>query len=138
MFRNSFHVLSASYRPYHKDAGASDEATPHPMSAIAAALLAIAVAAFVGAGTTAKFWANSNGNWPFLVLTLSLYTIGNLAMLPLIKNVGLGIALSLSAVAQLLAINFIAIALFGERVGILQAIGIALAVLSVGLLTYPR
>jgi multidrug transporter EmrE-like cation transporter len=103
-----------------------------------AALLAIAVAAFVGAGTTAKLWAVTTGNWPLLVLTLSLYTVGNLAMLPLIKTIGLGIALSLSAVAQLLAINLIAIALFGERVSGVQAIGIALAALSVGLLTYSR
>jgi multidrug transporter EmrE-like cation transporter len=108
------------------------------MSAIAALLLAIAVAAFVSAGVTAKFWANSDGNWPLLAMTLLLYTIGNLMMLPLIRNIGLGVALSLSAVAQLLAINFVAIAMFGERVSGIQAIGLALAVLSVGLLTYPK
>jgi multidrug transporter EmrE-like cation transporter len=108
------------------------------MSAIAALLLAIAVAAFVGAGATAKFWANSDGNWPLLAMTLLLYTIGNVVMLPLIRNIGLGVALSLSAVAQLLAINFVAIAMFGERVSGVQAIGLALAVLSVGLLTYQK
>jgi multidrug transporter EmrE-like cation transporter len=96
------------------------------------------MAAVVSAGTTAKLWANSDGNWLLLALTLLLYTIGNLAMLPLIRSIGLGIALSLSAVAQLLAINFIAIAMFGERVSGAQAIGLALAVVSVGLLTYPK
>jgi hypothetical protein len=96
------------------------------------------VAAFVSAGATAKFWANSDGNWLLLASTLLLYTIGNLAMLPLIRNIGLGVALSLSGVAQLLAINFIAIAMFGERVSGAQAIGLAFAVVSVGLLTYSK
>jgi hypothetical protein len=96
------------------------------------------VAAFVSAGATAKLWANSDGNWLLLALTLLLYTIGNLAMLPLIRNIGLGVALSLSAIAQLLAINFIAIAMFGERVSGAQTIGLAFAVVSVGLLTYPK
>ncbi|MGN6303587.1 MAG: hypothetical protein ACTHNH_02140 [Mesorhizobium sp.] len=94
--------------------------------------------AFVSAGATAKLWANSDGSWLLLALTLFLYTIGNLAMLPLIKNIGLGVALNVSAVAQLLAINFIAIAMFGERVSDVQAIGLALAVVSVGLLSYPK
>jgi multidrug transporter EmrE-like cation transporter len=100
--------------------------------------LLIATAAFIGAGTAAKWWALSDRSIGLMILTLSLYTLGNLVMLPLIKNIGMGIALSLSAVVQLLAVNLIALAMFGERVTPMQAVGLGLAVLSVSLITYTK
>jgi hypothetical protein len=39
---------------------------------------------------------------------------------------------------QLLAVNIIALAVFGERVSPVQALGRALAVLSVGVVTYMK
>jgi multidrug transporter EmrE-like cation transporter len=100
--------------------------------------LLIATVAFIGAGTAAKWWALSDNSPFLLILTLSLYTLGNLVMLPLIQNIGMGVALSLSAVVQLLAVNLIALAVFGERVTTIQAVGLGLAVLSVGLITYSK
>lgn len=100
--------------------------------------LLIATAAFIGAGTAAKWWALSDKNLWLLILTLSLYTVGNLVMLPLIKSIGMGAALSLSAVMQLLAVNLIALAVFGERVTPVQALGLGLAVLSISLITYTK
>jgi multidrug transporter EmrE-like cation transporter len=100
--------------------------------------LLIATVAFVGAGTAAKWWALSDKSPWLLILTLSLYTIGNLILLPLVRSMGMGIALSLSAVTQLLAVNLIALTVFGERVTAMQAVGLGLAVLSIGLITYTK
>ena len=44
-------------------------------------------------------------------------------------------AFSLSAVIQLVAVNLIALAYFGERLGMVQGAGIALAVAAVAMIT---
>ena len=49
------------------------------------------------------------------VLTLALYSAGNLIMLRLVREFGMASAFSLSAVIQLVAVNVIALAWFGER-----------------------
>ena len=101
-------------------------------------LLCAACAIFVAAASAAKSWALSPG-WPTLGLTLLLYTGGNLIMLYLIRQVGMATAFSISAVLQLVAVNLVAILVFGERVGLLQGIGIGLAILAVALITLgPR
>ena len=56
-------------------------------------------------------------------------------MLRLIREFGMAVSLSLSAVIQLVAVNAIALAFFGERVNTLQAAGIALAIIAVALVT---
>lgn len=76
--------------------------------------------------------ANSLG---WLVLTLALYTVGNLIMLRLIREVGMGAALSLSAIVQLVAVNLVAFAYFGERVSAVQGAGIAMAIVAVAMIT---
>ncbi|TKT69144.1 hypothetical protein [Aquamicrobium sp. LC103] len=89
---------------------------------------------FLMAASAAKTWTISPNHWR-LALVLALYTIGNLIMLRLIREFGMGIALSLSAVIQLVAVNLVAFAYFGEKVSGLQGIGIAVAILAVGLIT---
>ena len=89
---------------------------------------------FLLAATAAKGWALSPSGWR-LVLTLLLYSLGNLIMLRLIRDFGMGMALSLSAVVQLVAVNIVAFAMFGERVSAIQGAGIMLAILAVCLVT---
>jgi multidrug transporter EmrE-like cation transporter len=108
------------------------------MAPFSTLLLGTSTLVFVAAASAAKSWALSNNNWLWLVLTLALYTVGNLIMLRLIRDVGMGVALSLSAVVQLVAVNIVALAIFGEKVAPLQVVGIVLGVVSVLLITLPR
>lgn len=105
------------------------------MSLTSLALLVSSTVIFVCAASSAKSWAISANSASWLVLTLLLYTIGNLIMLRLIRDVGMGVALSLSAVVQLLAVNIVAFTIFGERTSTLQAAGLFLAVVAVALIT---
>ena len=59
-------------------------------------------------------------------------------MLRLIRDVGMGVALSLSAVVQLVAVNAVALLIFGERVAPIQGVGLVLAVIAVAMIMLPR
>lgn len=96
--------------------------------------LGLSTGVFLLAATVAKYWALAPSLGK-LLLTLALYTLGNLIMLRLIREFGLGVSLSLSAVIQLVAVNAIALAYFGERLNTLQTIGLSFAVVSVALVT---
>ena len=104
------------------------------MTILGMAQLGLSTVIFLLAATAAKTWALAPSNWR-LVLVLALYTAGNLIMLRLIRDFGLGVALSLSAVIQLVAVNVVAFAWFGERIGTLQGIGIVIAIAAVALIT---
>jgi small multidrug resistance pump len=97
-------------------------------------LLTSSTMIFVGAASAAKAWAVSQNNLAWLAITLALYTIGNLIMLRLIRDIGMGIALSVSAVVQLIAINIVAFALYDEGVTNVQALGLVLAIMAVALI----
>lgn len=97
--------------------------------------LGASTAIFIAAATAAKGWAMAPGAGR-LLLTLALYTAGNLIMLRLIRDFGMGVALSLSAVIQLVAVNLVAFAWFGERVNAIQGAGIAVAVVAVALVSF--
>jgi len=107
------------------------------MTPFSIGLLSLSTLAFIAAASSAKAWALSSGNWVWLVLTLVLYTAGNLIMLRLIREFGMAMALSLSAVVQLVAVNAVAFFLFGETVAPLHAAGLALGILAVACMTYP-
>lgn len=96
--------------------------------------LAASTVIFLIAATVAKSWALAPGLGK-LVLTLLLYSAGNLIMLRLVKDFGMATAFSLSAVIQLVAVNVIALAWFGEQLTLLQSAGIVLAIVAVGLIT---
>jgi drug/metabolite transporter (DMT)-like permease len=89
---------------------------------------------FLLAATAAKQWglAPSLGK---ILLTLALYSLGNLIMLRLIREFGMSVSFSLSAVIQLVSVNVVALVFFGERVNALQASGIVLAIAAVALIT---
>jgi hypothetical protein len=105
------------------------------MSLVNASWLAAATAIFLVAASTGKMWAVGTYGRPLLILTLVLYTLGNLIMLRLIREVGMAAAFSLSAVGQLIAVNIVALAFFGERISVVQGVGIVLAILSIALIT---
>lgn len=96
--------------------------------------LGLSTVIFVLAATAAKGWTLTPSAWR-LVLVLGLYTAGNLIMLRLIREFGMGIALSLSAVIQLVAVNLVAILWFGEKINGLQGLGIAAAIVAIALIT---
>ena len=104
------------------------------MNPAALAQLALATCIFIAAANVAKTWAIE----PSLgkaVVALALYTGGNLLMLRLIRSVGMATAFSLSSVLQLVAVNAVAIMVYGERLSAIQGLGVGLAVLSVALIT---
>ncbi len=90
---------------------------------------------FLLAATVAKQWALAP-TLGKLLLTLLLYSAGNLIMLRLVREFGMASAFSLSAVIQLVAVNVIALAWFGERLNVLQSGGVVLAIVAVGLITF--
>lgn len=101
-------------------------------------LLVVACSIFISAASSAKAWALAP-SLPRVALTLSLYTAGNVIMLFLVREVGMATAFSLSAVLQLVTVNLVALLVFGERMGTIQGIGIALAIIAVALITLgPR
>ena len=104
------------------------------MSILGALQLGFATVIFLLAATVAKQWALAPGLGK-IVLALALYSLGNLIMLRLVRDFGMAIAFSLSAVIQLVAVNLIALAYFGERLGMVQGAGIALAVAAVAMIT---
>jgi multidrug transporter EmrE-like cation transporter len=96
--------------------------------------LGLSTVVFLLAATVAKHWAMAP-TFGKLALTLVLYSLGNLIMLRLIRDFGMGVSLSLSSVIQLVAVNAIALAFFGERLNSLQALGLVLAIVAVALVT---
>ena len=104
------------------------------MSLIGLAQLGVSTVIFLLAASAAKAWTMAPNGWR-LALVLVLYSAGNLIMLRLIRDFGMGVALSLSAVIQLVAVNLVAFVWFGERVDTIQGIGIIVAVVAVALVT---
>lgn len=96
--------------------------------------LGISTIIFLLAAAAAKQWglAPSLGK---IVLTLGLYSLGNLVMLRLVREFGMSVSFSLSAVIQLVSVNVVALAFFGERLNALQATGVVLAIAAVALIT---
>jgi glucose uptake protein len=98
--------------------------------------LAGAMAVFLAAATASRAYI-ATSNMLVLILSLALYCIGNLMMVKLMREGGLGLAISVSAIAQLLLINVIAFAVFGERLTSLQLAGVGLGVAAMVLMLFP-
>ena len=108
------------------------------MDAPALFQLGLATVIFITAGTVAKSWAVDPAVIK-LVLAILLYIAGNLIMMRLLRQVGMTTAFSVTNVLQLVAINLVAIFVFGEKVGLQEGIGIALAIVGVVLISFaPR
>ena len=72
-----------------------------------------------------------------LLGALVLFCLGNWLMVQVMRGGGLGVAISLSAIFQLLAITAMAMVVFGERPTPVQLAGMALGVVAVALIAWP-
>lgn len=100
-------------------------------------LLAGASAIFIAAASATRAYI-SNDNWLWVALSLFLYAAGNLVMIRIMREGGLGLAISISSIAQLILVNVIALAVFGERMTNVQIGGVALGILSMTLMMWPQ
>ncbi|OLP52541.1 hypothetical protein BJF92_02930 [Rhizobium rhizosphaerae] len=98
--------------------------------------LLLSIPIFLAGATASRAYVSSE-RWPLLALSLLLYCLGNLVMIRLMREGGLGLAISLSAIGQLVAINAIAFLVFGERMTGQQMAGVALGVVAMGLMLVP-
>ena len=99
--------------------------------------LAVSAVIFVSAATASRLYVTtSNALW--VVLSLSLYIVGNLIMIRLMREGGLGLAISISAIAQLVLANLIAFGFFDEKLSPIQMGGIGLGLVAVTLMTWPQ
>ncbi len=99
------------------------------------ALLAIAGLSFLAAGALAKAYTLQD-SLLLLGLALTLYTVGNVLVIQIMRQVGLGVSISLITLLQLIAANAIGILYYGERLSGLQYLGLGLGVLSFCLIAF--
>lgn len=106
------------------------------MGAISFLWLGAATAVFVAANAVLKVYA-TKGQVPVLIGALALFCVGNWLMVQVMRVNGLGLAIALSAIFQLVAISLMAIVVFGERPTGLQLAGMALGVVAVAMIAWP-
>ena len=106
------------------------------MSAAFYGWLAVSMAVFLSGAAALRRYVDQPV-WSWVALALLLYSVGNLIMVRLMRESGMAIAISVSAVVQLVMANFVALALFGERPAPHQMAGIALGVVAVALISIP-
>jgi small multidrug resistance pump len=103
------------------------------MSLANPSLMVLAAVIFVAAAGGAKLYVLEPAWWR-LGGTLVLYTAGNLVVVRVLREVGLALAMSLSFVAQLIAVNFLAALISRERLTGAQYVGVVLGVTAVALM----
>ncbi|MDK4702896.1 MULTISPECIES: hypothetical protein [unclassified Rhizobium] len=95
-----------------------------------------AMAIFISGATASRAYI-ANNNMLVLVLSLALYCVGNLMMVRLMREGGLGLAISASSIAQLVVVNVIAFIVFGERLSLQQLAGVGLGIIAMILMLLP-
>jgi glucose uptake protein len=106
------------------------------MTAISFLWLGAATAVFVAANAVLKIYA-TKGQLAVLIGALLLFCLGNWLMVQVMRLNGLGLAIALSAIFQLVAISVMAIFVFGERPTALQLAGMALGCVAVAMIAWP-
>lgn len=99
--------------------------------------LSASTAVFVAANAVLKIYA-TNGGLAVLAGALALFCVGNTLMVQVMRSNGLGLAISLSAIFQLVAISLMAVVVFGERPSGLQIGGMALGLVAVAMIVWPQ
>ena len=99
--------------------------------------ISVSAVIFVSAATASRLYV-STSNVLWVLLSLTLYIVGNLIMIRLMREGGLGIAISISSIAQLVLANLIAFGFFGEKLSPIQMGGIALGLVAVTLMMWPQ
>lgn len=99
--------------------------------------LIASTAVFMAANAALKIYAGSGGLW-VLTGALALFCVGNFLMVQVMRGEGLGLAIVLSAIFQMVAITLLAAVAFGERLAPLQWAGLALGIVAVALIAWPK
>ena len=107
------------------------------MNGVVLAYLAGSTAVFMAANATLKTYAQKGGPW-VLVGALALFCLGNYLMVRVMRENGLGLAIALSLIFQLIAITGMAFFYFGERPSALQMAGLALGVVAITMIVWPQ
>ena len=94
------------------------------------------MAVFITANAVLKSYAEM-GQIAVLIGALALFCLGNLMMVRVMRESGLGVAVAVSSVVQLVLIGVVAYAVFGERPTAMQLTGMALGVVAVALIAWP-
>ncbi len=92
---------------------------------------------FMAANSVLKLHA-SGGGYGLLAGALVLFCIGNTLMVQVMRGEGLGVAIALSVIFQMVAISVLAVVVFGERLSPIQWAGIGLGVIAVALIAWPK
>jgi len=92
---------------------------------------------FMAAASSLRVYVDRPSVW-LLVVGIALYTAGNLMMVRVMRESGLAVAMSLSAVLQLVLINLIGLLIFGERPSTMQVGGITLGIVAVTMIVWPQ
>ena len=106
------------------------------MTAMSFVWLSVATCVFVAANAVLKVYA-TKGQLPILLGALAMFCLGNWLMVQVMKANGLGLAIALSAIFQLVAIAVLAIFVFGERPTSLQMAGMLLGIVAVAMIAWP-
>lgn len=107
------------------------------MNAVVLVYLVGSTVVFMAANATLKTYAASGGV-AVLVAALALFCVGNFLMVRVMKENGLGLAIALSLIFQLIAITLMAVVWFGERPSTLQIAGLVLGVIAVTMIVWPQ
>ena len=107
------------------------------MNLVVLAWLASSTAVFMAANSVLKIYAQKGGLW-VLVAALALFCLGNTLMVQVMRANGLGLALALSVIFQLVAVMAVAMVFFGERPSVLQWAGVCLGVVAVAMIAWPQ
>lgn len=107
------------------------------MNAMVLTYLAGSTAVFMVANSVLKLYAQKGG-MPALIGALALFCLGNFLMAQVMRANGLGIALALSLIFQLIAITAVAFLFFGERPSLLQLSGVALGIVAITMIVWPQ
>lgn len=107
------------------------------MNGMVLGYLAVSTSVFMVANSLLKTYAAKGGSM-MLVAALAAFCLGNYLMVRVIRENGLGLALALSLVFQLVAITLIAFVVFGERPTGLQVAGVVLGIVSISMIAWPQ
>jgi small multidrug resistance pump len=99
-------------------------------------VLGTAIFIFLLAASTSRFYA-TDGRLFIVIVAMVLYVIGNLMMIRIMREIGLGAAISVATIAQLILINVVAYTFFEERLAPVQVLGLVLGVVSMALILFP-
>ncbi len=109
----------------------------HQMTGTTLIWLGGAMVVFLAASSALRAYVGQ-GQVTWVVFALCLYCVGNLMMVRIMRDSGMAVAVSVSAVLQLILATLVAVVVFAERPTGVQWAGIALGVVAVGLIVWPQ